>query len=105
MRKLALPAAILIVSLAACGSPESAEDTEAAADAVAEPREAVALLQMAEGEPAGAATATALGETVTISLNVEGLPPGEHGVHLHMTGTCEAPTFESAGSHWNPANR
>jgi len=109
MRKLALPAVVLIMVLAACGSPESAEETDAeataAAAAVDEPREAVALLQTAEGEPAGAATATALGETVTISLNVEGLPPGEHGVHVHMTGECEAPSFESAGAHWNPVNR
>ena len=109
MRKLALPAVVLILVLAACGSPESAEETDseptADAAAVDEPREAVALLQTAQGEPAGAATATALGETVTISLNVEGLPPGEHGVHVHMTGECEAPGFESAGGHWNPVNQ
>jgi Cu-Zn family superoxide dismutase len=109
MRSLALPAALLTLGLAACGSTESGEQTnsEAAADAAAvdEPREAIALLQTAEGEPAGAATATALGETVTISLNVEGLPPGEHGVHVHMAGACEAPSFESAGAHWNPVNQ
>src|SRR5688572_24926230 len=106
MRKLAMPAVILILGLAACGSPESTEETEAA-DAVAttEPKEAMALLQTAEGEAAGAATATELGGTVAISLTVENLPPGEHGVHVHMTGSCEAPAFESAGSHWNPTNQ
>jgi len=35
---------------------------------------------------------------------VRGLPPGMHGIHLHMTGRCEAP-FESAGPHWNPMSR
>lgn len=109
MSKLAMPAAILILGLAACGSPESTEETDAeeTADAAAttEPREAMALLRTAEGEAAGAATVTGLGGTVAISLTVENLPPGEHGVHVHMTGSCEAPTFESAGSHWNPADQ
>ena len=33
------------------------------------------------------------------------MPPGVHGIHLHMTGRCEGPAFESAGAHWNPAGR
>ena len=106
MRTLALPAAVLTLGLVACGSPQRVDEPEAEATAVAEePREAVALLQTAEGEVAGRATATALGETVTISLTVENLPPGEHGVHVHMTGACEGPKFESAGGHWNPADQ
>lgn len=106
MRKLALPAALLTLGLAACGSPEPTDEPDAEATAAAEePREAVAELRTAEGEPAGRATATALGEAVTISLAVENLPPGEHGVHVHMTGQCNAPTFESAGAHWNPTQQ
>ena len=109
MRKITIPVAILTLGLAACGSPEPAEEPadETAMDTAtptAAPMEAVAMLQTAEGEPAGTATASASGESIAISLQVQGLPPGEHGVHVHMTGTCEAPTFESAGSHWNPAN-
>jgi Cu-Zn family superoxide dismutase len=30
--------------------------------------------------------------------------PGTHGIHLHMTGTCDAP-FTTAGAHWNPTAR
>lgn len=36
-------------------------------------------------------------------LDLDGVPPGVHGVHLHGTGRCDAPDFASAGSHWNPA--
>lgn len=109
MRKITIPVAILTFGLAACGSPEPAEEPadDTAMDTgapTATPMQAVAMLQTAEGEAAGTATASASGETVAISLQVQGLPPGEHGVHVHMTGACEAPTFESAGSHWNPAN-
>ena len=40
---------------------------------------------------------------VQIHLTVSGLKPGQHGVHLHAVGKCEAP-FESAGPHFNPGN-
>ncbi len=29
-------------------------------------------------------------------------PPGEYAMHLHSVGSCEGPTFASAGGHWNP---
>jgi Cu-Zn family superoxide dismutase len=40
-----------------------------------------------------------------IRVEVQGLPPGEHGLHLHAVGKCEGPAFQSAGAHWNPAAR
>lgn len=30
---------------------------------------------------------------------------GTYGFHLHMTGRCDAPGFESAGEHWNPTGK
>jgi len=38
---------------------------------------------------------------VQIHLTVSGLKPGQHGVHLHAVGKCEAP-FTSAGGHYDP---
>lgn len=38
-------------------------------------------------------------------IAVQGLPPGEHGMHLHAVGRCDAPGFQSAGAHWNPEVR
>ena len=40
-----------------------------------------------------------------IRISVEGLPPGDHGLHLHAVGRCDGPAFQSAGGHWNPASK
>ena len=39
------------------------------------------------------------------SVSLAKIDPGDHGVHVHTTGSCEAPTFESAGGHWNPESQ
>lgn len=41
------------------------------------------------------------GTVVEITVNVSGLTPGRHGVHLHAIGTCE-PDFTAAGGHFDP---
>jgi superoxide dismutase, Cu-Zn family len=42
------------------------------------------------------------GSAVHVELNVSGLKPGMHGVHLHAIGKCEAPAFTAAGGHFDP---
>ena len=38
---------------------------------------------------------------VLMSVDVAGLPPGAHGIHLHATGSC-TPNFKAATGHVNP---
>jgi Cu-Zn family superoxide dismutase len=101
-----ISAAIMVFGLAACGSstPESQEAAPPATPTETA-MEAVAMLQTADGQSAGSASATETPDGLAIALNVEGMSPGEHGVHLHTTGSCEPPKFESAGGHWNPTER
>jgi Cu-Zn family superoxide dismutase len=40
-----------------------------------------------------------------VTINVTGLGIGPHGVHLHSVGSCVAPTFVSAGDHFNPSGK
>ncbi|WP_296680396.1 superoxide dismutase family protein [Novosphingobium sp.] len=63
---------------------------------------AIADLALSNGAPAGKALVTAGGDQINISLAAFGMPQGAHGMHLHMVGSCDAPTFSSAGAHLNP---
>ncbi len=72
--------------------------------ALAQHGRAAASLRNAQGQVIGEASAARAGNLVRIRLTVRGLMRGTHGVHLHQTGRCDAPGFESAGPHWNPTS-
>ena len=87
------------------GSPDSGTATSAVVDtAGAAAATATASIQDAAGRQLGTLTLTETAQGIEIAGRLMGLVPGEHAIHLHTTGRCEPP-FESAGGHWNPANR
>ena len=109
MRKTFYPAAVLAFGLAACGSPEPAEEPTvdvAAADATTQdqPLRAMATLMSADGQEVGTALAMQQEGGVTVAVEGTNLPAGTHGVHVHETGSC-SPDFTAAGGHWNPTDQ
>jgi Cu-Zn family superoxide dismutase len=42
------------------------------------------------------------GGLVQVVFDLQGVPPGTHGVHIHTVGRCDAPDFASAGGHFDP---
>lgn len=64
-----------------------------------------AVLRNAAGAEVGTATFVEEGGAVRVEVDVRDLPAGEKGVHVHETGACDPPTFESAGGHFNPQGR
>ncbi|MDF2696677.1 MAG: sodC [Labilithrix sp.] len=50
----------------------------------------------------GTATFTELRDGVRVVVEVSGIPPGKHGVHVHEKGDCSAPDAKSAGEHFSP---
>jgi Cu-Zn family superoxide dismutase len=39
---------------------------------------------------------------IKMVVDLSGLTPGEHAIHLHEYGDCSAPDGTSAGGHWAP---
>ena len=67
---------------------------------------ATAELKDAQGQAVGNATLTGNGPggvKVQVALNgFTSAAAGEHGIHIHAVGICEAPEFKTAGGHFNP---
>jgi Cu-Zn family superoxide dismutase len=66
---------------------------------------AVADLVSSAGAKVGVATLTESGGKVRIAVEVGGLTPGRHGIHIHAVGRCDPPGFTTAGGHYNPLAR
>ena len=49
----------------------------------------------------GAATLTETPSGLQLSVQVAGMPPGQHGIHIHEVGAC-GDAGKAAGAHFNP---
>lgn len=100
-----------IAALASCTSADNrAADTLATDSATAAATAPVTATASAEvRDAAGVVLGTLIvsdaGGGVSLSGMLHGVTPGEHAIHIHTVGSCEAPDFASAGGHWNPTNR
>jgi Cu-Zn family superoxide dismutase len=61
------------------------------------------------GKPVGTITISETADGLVFATNLKGLPPGEHGFHLHEKGSCapadkegKATAGQSAGGHFDP---
>jgi len=66
------------------------------------PKAAHAELKNAQGANVGTAKFSSTANGVKVSVKVSQMTPGEHGIHIHTVGKCEAPAFTTAGGHFNP---
>lgn len=98
---VAIPALGLILAIAAGGVAGAA--TVSASMALATPT--------GPGASVGTVTLTDTPDGVELSLDLHGLPPGEHGFHIHQNPSCAPATAADgkitpaggAGGHFDPA--
>lgn len=103
--------------LAACGNtpgeePKKAYENESVEQA--DPTDSVEMPEADEsvtvnmmnnnGEEVGTAIFEETEDGVSLKLNLEGISSGEYGMHIHEIGEATPPTFEDAGSHFNPTD-
>jgi len=109
-----LTIATLSVALAGCGTEQPtatdvATGNEQAAETPATTETAGATaraeLRTSGGDARGQAIVTQSGDGISVRLEAADLEPGTYAAHIHTTGRCDSPAFESAGGHWNPTNQ
>lgn len=61
-----------------------------------------AATQPANQHVAGTVTFTQEKEGVKAVVDLTGLAPGKHGIHIHEKTDMSAPDLSSAGGHWDP---
>ncbi|MFB5662427.1 superoxide dismutase family protein [Alteribacillus sp. HJP-4] len=105
---------ILMTGLFACGAEEETEapasdeegtDEQANEDESADENSKTASVTLRDQEEneVGTAELEEGSDGVSIQLEASGMPENsEHGFHIHETGACEPPDFESAEDHFNP---
>ena len=94
MRHPSLSAIAALARIAACSSSSDSDVTARANATLRDVDNAtVGTVQLAELDNG----------SVDVTIQVQGMTEGLHGVHFHSIGSCDAATvFASAGSHFNP---
>lgn len=64
-----------------------------------------ASLKDANGQALGDVTLEQTPNGLIIRGDLMNLPAGDHAIHIHETGKCDAPDFKTAGGHFNPGKK
>jgi Cu-Zn family superoxide dismutase len=88
----------LLLGFLLLAAPALIPEVQAAPFQAASRAHAVAKIKSLDGKLLGTADFSAINRGVLIVLDLKGLTPGPHGIHLHASGNCDAKSgFTKAG--------
>jgi Cu-Zn family superoxide dismutase len=96
--------AVLTTAALALAAPALAQAPQAAPPAQ-KGEMARATLKDATGQTVGEVTLQQTPGGILVRGTLNGVPAGEHAIHIHETGKCEGPDFKTAGGHFNPGKK
>ncbi|WP_142849884.1 superoxide dismutase family protein [Telmatospirillum sp. J64-1] len=76
-----------------------ADDQEAAAS---DQPDMIVPMRTGDGTPLGNVALIDTPSGLLLQVRLIDLQPGEYGFHIHETGRCDPPDFQTAGAHFNP---
>lgn len=91
---------IMTLAAVSCGGDGEDESVAYSADG-GEGVQATAVVIAPDGSEIGTVQFEQGTTGVLLTVEVSGLSPGAHGIHLHAVGAC-TPDFTAAGGHINP---
>ncbi len=94
-KRAMMPILIAAAGIAGCAADSAATDPSVAVRASITDRQGNVVAVSSARDQGGLA----------VRVDVNGMPAGTYGVHLHAVGRCDAPEYQSAGPHWNPSAR
>lgn len=90
-----------LVVLLSCATIATISTTTVAIAQTTKPKASSRIFNV-KGELVGTAKFTQTPFGVKVELKVQNLAQGEHMVHLHEQGKCDAPDFQTSGNHFDP---
>ena len=96
---------VVVIYLAVAGVIACAQSSSAPAESTG-PKgasaSATAQLKDAKGQSVGQVKMRETAEGVLLQVELKSVEPGVKAFHIHEAGRCDAPTFQTAGPHFNP---